>query len=156
MRRAPSRPPRAAVPALVALITLPACERYPRDPRETLAHAAGGVLRVGVTDAPPWIVRTGEVAQGPEADLVLAFAGSIGARVEWRFGAAEDHLAALERFELDVVAAGLRADSPWSKRVGFTRPWQETGDAGRVLAVPPGENATIVALERLIERARAR
>ena len=140
--------------ALLALLTAPACGPWPRDPEGTLARASGGTLRAGAAEAPPWITRSGDGAAGPEAELVEAFARSIGARVEWRWGAAEDHLAALERYELDVVAAGLTADSPWQRRVGLTRPWRGAGRTGRVLAVPPGENRTLVAIERRIEAHR--
>ena len=105
---------------------------------------------MGAVEAAPYIERRGDAAVGPEADLVRAFAEDIGARIEWRWEPLDDHMRALEAFELDVVAAGLTTKSPWGSRVGFTRPWLEEGDVGRVLAVAPGENATLVALERVI------
>ena len=142
----------AGVGALFALLATVACEPFPRDPEDTLERAAGGVLRVGVSEAPPWVERTaGDSASGPEAELIRAFADSIEARVEWRWGPVEEHLEALERHELDVVAAGLLGKSPWRKHVGLTRPWLQEGDSKRVLAVAPGENRTLSALERLIE-----
>lgn len=139
--------------AVLLFLLLPiACEPYPRDPEATLERASGGLLRVGATESPPWLVRTGDdSARGPEAEMVEAFAQAIDARVEWRWGAADEHLEALERHELDLVAAGLLASSPWKQRVGLSRPWHEAGDTRRVLAVPPGENRTLVALERVIE-----
>src|SRR5690606_33083241 len=67
---------------------LPLCAVFaacglPRDPEGTLERARGGVLRVGGVDAPPHLVREGAAASGPEAELVYAFARSLGAEVEW-------------------------------------------------------------------------
>jgi hypothetical protein len=124
-----------AAPALLALALLAACD-LPRDPRGTLAAAAErGTLVVGVAESPPWVVRQGDQAAGVEADLVRAFAAELGAEVEWVWGGLDGHLEALERFELDLVAGGLAAGSPWSKRVGFTRAYLE---AEQVVGVPPG------------------
>ena len=145
---------RALAPLVLAALTALACEPWPRDPEGTLEAARGGTLRVGATEAPPFLTRTGERAGGPEAELVEAFARSIDARVEWRWGSQDGHLEALERFELDVAAGGLTDGSPWKARVAFTRPWRVERDARHVLAVPPGENRTLVALERLIESGR--
>lgn len=139
------------VTILLATLALQGCEPWPRDPEDTLENAAGGTLRVGASEAPPALSRRGAGAAGAEAELVEAFARSIDARVEWRWGAQEGHLEALERYELDLVVGGLTAKSPWKARVGFTRPWRETGDTRHVLAVPPGENRTLAALERVIE-----
>lgn len=159
IRRGASRNParhRAgrALTMLLAASALQGCEPWPRDPESTLESALGGTLRVGAAEAPPYVVRAGAEGTGPEAELVIAFARSIDARVEWRWGALEDHLHALERRELDVVAGGLTAKSPWKAHVGLTRPWRVEGETKRVLAVPPGENRTLVALERLIESRR--
>lgn len=135
------------------LIPLAACD-LPRDAVGTLEQARGDTLRVGVVASPPYVVRTGDVAGGPEAELVRAFAGSIDAAVEWHWGSLDDHMRSLESFELDVVAAGLTMKSPWKKKVGFTRPWQVEGKRKHVLAVPPGENGLLVELESLIEARR--
>jgi polar amino acid transport system substrate-binding protein len=120
---------------LLALALLTACD-LPRDPRRTLASAAErGKLLVGVAESPPWVVRRGDEAAGVEADLVRAFAAELGAEVAWVWGGVDEHLGALERFELDLVAAGLEGGSPWSKKLGFTRPYLE---AEQVVGVPPG------------------
>lgn len=118
---------------LLALALLTACD-LPHDPEGTLASVAGGELLVGVAECPPWVVRRGDEAAGVEADLVRAFAAELGAEVEWVWGGVDEHLGALERFELDLVAAGLEGGSPWSKRVGFTRPYLEVE---QVVGVPP-------------------
>jgi polar amino acid transport system substrate-binding protein len=79
---------------------------------------------------------------------VSSFAASMGVRVEWYHGGADELLHRLARRELDVVAAGLAEDSPWRHEVGLTRRYGEASGSGRVLAVAPGENAMLVALER--------
>ena len=149
-----TRPPlsrlRVAV-VLLAVALLQACEPWPRDPENTLVEAAGAILRVGGTEAPPWLTRAGDAAAGPEAELVVAFARAINAQVEWHWGGLDDNLNALREYELAVVAGGLTAASPWNAHVGFTRPWLVQGDTKRVLAVPAGENRALVALERIIE-----
>ena len=137
--------------AVLALALLQACQPFPRDPEHTLDEAAGATLHVGATEAPPWLTRAGNGASGPEAELVIAFARSIDARVQWHWGGLDDNLHALQDHELALVAGGLTAASPWSTHVGFTRPWRVEGETERVLAVPPGENQTLVALERVIE-----
>ena len=134
---------------LVAVTLLGGCD-LPRDPERSLEQARGGTLLVGAVAAPPHLERSDEGASGPEAELIRAFAATIDAEVEWRWGALDDHMEALARFELDVVAGGLTSRSPWKSEVGFTRPWRVEGDRRRVLAVAPGENALLVALERLI------
>jgi polar amino acid transport system substrate-binding protein len=149
------RPRRPLAVWLLWFLVLPlaSCE-LPKDPQHTLEQARGATLRVGAVDSPPYLLRTGKAAAGPEAELLRAFARSIDADIEWRWGALDEHMTALEAFELDVVAAGLTTASPWKKSVGFTRPWRVEGKRKRVLAVPPGENRILVALERIIESRR--
>jgi polar amino acid transport system substrate-binding protein len=150
---------RRPLATLFAAAVLAACAGVdvPRDPERTLARAEErGRLRVGVAESPPWVVRRGGEAIGVEADLLRGFAAGRGLGVEWVWGGADEHLAALEKFELDALAAGLTADSPWSKRVAFTRRYVETLRPGgrkpsrHVLAVPPGENRLLVALESFL------
>ena len=144
--------PKSARLALLAGLALGACD-LPRDPDGTLERARGGVLRAGAAEAAPWVVRraTGDRPAGPEAALIEEFARSIDARVEWHWGSSDEVLQRLERRELDVAAVGLTARTPWKTHVGVTRAWRKDGDTERVLAVAAGENATLVALDRLIE-----
>lgn len=144
-----------ARPSLVAGVLVGAalvgsCEPYPRDPRSTYERARGGVLRVGVADAPPWVLRRGTEVTGIEPALIREFAASLDARVEWSWAPQEEQLRKLERFELDLVAAGLTRSTPWKDRVGLTVPYRGEGEHGRVLAAPPGENRFLVELERFL------
>ena len=140
---------------ILAVAWSTACD-LPRDPVGTLDQVRGGTLRVGAVASPPYLVRAAGGAAGPEAELVGEFARSVGADVAWHWGSLDDHMKSLESFELDVVAAGLTAASPWKTRVGFTRPWRQEGKQKHVLAVPPGENGLLVVLETLIEERRRR
>ncbi len=107
----------ALIPILIASCGLP------RDEKGTLDKVRGGEMRVGVSDNPPWIYRDGEEARGAEAAIIQQFADSLGARVTWFWGTPEEHLEALERYELDLVAAGLTMSTPWKTRVGMTKPF---------------------------------
>jgi polar amino acid transport system substrate-binding protein len=127
--------------SLIAVAALAGCS-LPRDPDGTLDRVRGGTLRVGVTDNPPHSER--------ELRLLRAFARDLEARVEVTEGAEHELVSDLERGRLDVVAGGLRNDTPWQKHVAMTRPY--AGD--RVLLAVPGENAFIVRLERHLEERR--
>jgi ABC-type nitrate/sulfonate/bicarbonate transport system substrate-binding protein len=87
---------------------------------------------------------------GTKADLVTAFAHSLGARVEWHNDSEAALFEKLEKFELDVVVGGLTADNPWAVKVGFTRPYVEADGKGHVVAVAPGENRLLVEIERAL------
>lgn len=100
----------------------------PNDPEDTFDRIRSrGAIRVGVVDAPPWIdtPRQGETEPpaGVEADLILDLARQQGLDVRWYRGAPEEHFAALEHFDLDLVAGGITASTPWKKHVGTTRPF---------------------------------
>lgn len=147
----------AALGLVLAPGLLTGCD-LPRDPEGTLHRVQSGVLRAGVCEEPPWVVRDGDDAQGIEPALLRRFALDLGARVDWRWGTAEAHLADLEHHRLDAVACGLERTTPWNRRVALTQPYRVervpdpagggTTRVEHVLAVPPGENGWLVALER--------
>jgi polar amino acid transport system substrate-binding protein len=122
---------------LIVLLCLlaAACASLPRDPESTLQRVqTGGRLRVGLVESPPWVVRTTGEPAGAEVELVRRFATELGATPEWYWGGEEQHMEALERFELDLVVGGLTDKTPWSRMVGLTRPYFEE----RVLVGVPG------------------
>lgn len=143
---------RSAAGLLALVLAVHACSEIPKDPEGTLEEARGGVLRVGVAEAPPWLTRDGPEARGPEAELIRSFAASIEARVEWSWGGPEEQLEKLEKGELAIVAAGLTGDTPWKTRVAVTRPHTVAGGERHVLATAPGENGLLAALERHLRR----
>jgi polar amino acid transport system substrate-binding protein len=138
--------------AAALMLLLLACD-LPRDPEGTLDRVQGGVMRVGISDNPPWtLVEAGRV-DGVESMLVEDLARELGARIEWIHGTENELLDALHRFELDLVIAGLTDDTPWTGKVGLSQAYVETsslvgvpqdvepvGDdiEGREVAVPLG------------------
>ena len=102
------------------------CE-YPRDPEGTLDRVRGGVLRVGVTEADPWVTIDAEgVPSGVEVELVTRFAETVDAEVEWVEGTESDLMEALHGRQLDVVIAGLTRQSEWQRVAALTRPFVTT------------------------------
>jgi polar amino acid transport system substrate-binding protein len=102
-----------------------ACRDLPRDPKETLDRVQSGRLRVGVVENPPWVVRTDGEPAGTEAILVREFAQNMKVTPEWGWGSEQQHMKALEHFELDLVIGGVTKDTPWKKSVGLTSPYYE-------------------------------
>ena len=109
----------------VALLGV-ACGSLPRDPEGTSHRvAANHVIRVGLSENPPWVIRTQGEPRGVEVQLVRDFAAQLHAQPQWFWGSEQQHMPALEHFQLDLVVGGLESSSPWKKSVGFTRPYFE-------------------------------
>jgi polar amino acid transport system substrate-binding protein len=140
---------------LLLCVCLAACDglprHYPEDPQGTLERVHGGTMRVGVAHDPPFVLLAGE-PQGPEADLIRAYARSVDARIAWNRSGHDVLMRELEGHRLDAVIGGHAKDSPWSKRVSTSRPFRvpdaEGREVERVLALPPGENAWQMRFER--------
>lgn len=134
----------------------------PRDPDGTLDRARQrGQLVVGASHSEPVLVVDGDEVSGPEAELVTEFADAHGMSVRWVPGGEEKLVGMMEHGQIDLIVGGLTAQSPWSKKVGLTRPWTEgVDDCGepieRVIAVPLGENALLSELERFFDERRER
>jgi polar amino acid transport system substrate-binding protein len=147
------RPSRRLV--IVAVLAIEVACSLPRDADGTLERVAGKPLRVGVIVEPPWVTDTEGVIGGVEATLAHMIASDVGAReVTWVRAPEHALMEALHERRLDLVIGGLTADSPWSDQVALTRPYAEVNGKPHVLAAPPGENAWLVRIERLIERQR--
>lgn len=143
--------------ALAGVLLLAGCASLPRDPDGTLERVrASGVLRAGASPTQGFVAVDADGVTGPEVELVAGFADGLGARVEWRAGGEEELVTAMEAGELDVLVGGLTEQTPWDDRVSVTRPYLTTRrgdrDVRHVLAVPLGENATLVALETYLDR----
>jgi polar amino acid transport system substrate-binding protein len=115
-----------AVMLLVTAAPTAGC-RWPRDAAGTLDGVRGAVLRVGVTESPPWTRVTGDpgtvTVDGAEARLVERLADRLDARVEWVPGAESTLMAALKERVLDLVVGGLDAKAPWTREASLTRPY---------------------------------
>ena len=105
---------------LIFYLFIAGCDAYPNDPNHSLQEARGDTLRVGLMEAPPWVIlKNGEVA-GIEAELVKGFARTIDAEVEWVKGTEEELMPLLENFELHLVVGGITKSTPWKKHVALT------------------------------------
>ncbi|WP_282944002.1 transporter substrate-binding domain-containing protein [Cellulomonas endometrii] len=142
---------------LLAALLLTGCAGgFPADPDGTLDRVTGGVLRVGVSENPPWTVADSDTdPSGLEVDLVREFAATRDAEVQWVPGNEEVLLGRLERGELDLVVGGLTAASPWSDQAALTSPYAtvldpEGAPEPHVMAAPLGENGFLVALETFL------
>src|SRR5690554_5568854 len=149
---------RGRVAALLALlVALTGCGlTIPSDPDGTLDRVRDGVLRVGVSINPPWTTNGPQAEPaGIEVDLARAFAGSLGADVDYAVAGEEALVLAMENDELDLIVGGLTSTSAWSDKVALTAPYRTvTDDRGQkhdhVMAVPMGENAFLVELESFL------
>jgi polar amino acid transport system substrate-binding protein len=120
---------------LFAALAVPGCQ-YPRDPDGTLNRVEGGVMRVGVTAADPWVQLDGDrPVGGAEVELARRFARELDARIEWVQGSEEELVDAAKEGQVDLVLGGLTNKSRWEKDVAFTRPYVETR---AVVGTPPG------------------
>ena len=128
---------------------LTACD-LPRDPEGTLERIEGSSMRVGVTDSPPWTIVTEGEPAGVEAELLRQLARDLDAEIEWVEGSESEILEDVEQGHLDVAIGGFTADNPWAKNVMFIQPYFTLGEDEHVMAVPHGENAWIVRLERFL------
>lgn len=154
------RNPRLKSIAVVsAILLLTGCGlQVPKDPEGTLDRVTDGVMRVGVTENPPWVELdgSGEPA-GSEPALIARFADELGAEIAWTDGSEAVLLEALDRGELDVVLGGFRDDTPWVDLGAITRPYREVegvdGVERHVMIVRLGENGFQVALERFLNDA---
>jgi polar amino acid transport system substrate-binding protein len=102
------------------------CE-IPQDPDGTLDRVTGGSVRVGVTEADPWVLLDeGEPSGGVEVELVRRVARDLDAEIEWVDGSEEELVNAAKEGSLDLVIGGLTNKSRWKKDVAFTRPYVDT------------------------------
>lgn len=135
---------------LVAATLLAACSDYPRDAEHSLARAHEHALRVGLSHDPPFVDLAGDEPRGLEVDWIQRFADARGMRVEWVVDGHDRLMLELLDFRLQLVAGGHHADSPW-KDVSWSLPVKVATADGRVerrLALPPGENAWQLAIDR--------
>lgn len=144
--------PRRSLLPLGLAAALAGCGDYPRDPERSLQRIEGGVLYVGVSQDPPFVHGDGTAVRGREAALARALARAHDARVVWIHGGHDDLMRRLETFQLDLVVGGHDRDSPWRRRVASSRPYRIADGRGRVVervaALPPGENAWLLAFDR--------
>lgn len=148
------------LPTALALTLLAGCGvQIPVDPDGTLDQVRkSGELRVGVSPHPPFTIlpeHPDADPTGTEVDLVTGFAESLDAAPVWVLGGEEELVRQLEEGEIHVLVGGLTAKNSHLTSTGTTRPYVSTPEHGErvkhVMAVVPGENALLSALERYLD-----
>ncbi|SCY65812.1 extracellular solute-binding protein, family 3 [Microbacterium sp. LKL04] len=142
----------AAAASLIVGLGLSGCGVRPADADSTLERIAeGGVLRVGVTENPPW-TELGDKPSGTEVALVEEYAAGHGADVRWREGTEEVLVDALHAGELDIVVGGLTDTTPWVDKAAVSDVYREVTRASgetekHVMLTRAGENGFLMDLE---------
>jgi hypothetical protein len=104
-----------------------------------------------MVDDPPWASRDAHgQPRGIEVELTTALAQAMGAEIRWNRGGETRLMAALERFELDLVIGGIDSESAYKEKVGFTHAYYSGDGHEHVLAAPPGENAWLMTVDRFL------
>lgn len=134
------------------------CGKFPKDPEKTFAKVENGILKVGITHHPPFtIVKDSGNYAGNEVELVKHFARAVNSKIEWIHLTEEELFHRLKNHEIDLIIGGITDKSPWKKHAGFSVPYLKMDKNSYVMAVPPGENAFLMRLDRfLIHRKAAR
>ncbi|CAG7844541.1 hypothetical protein USB125703_00777 [Pseudoclavibacter triregionum] len=147
----------AVLLALLGALTLAGCSGgYPADVDGTLERVRGGELVVGVTeDAGHVSVRDDAAIEGQEAEILAAYAESLGAAIRFEHGSETDIVGMLERGEIDIAAGGFPDDTPWAEVAAMTRPYGsgidgEGKEEQLVFLTKLGENAFLNDLERFL------
>lgn len=132
------------------ILALCACSDYPRDTENSLARAHQSGLRVGLSHDPPFVDLSGGEPVGIEVDWIRRFADGRGMQVEWVTGGHDALMLELVDFRLQLVAGGHHRDSPWTDASWSLPVKIATADGlvERRFALPPGENAWQLAIDR--------
>lgn len=138
---------------LLPLFLLAACGGFPRDSQDS-SERAGQSMRVGLSHDPPFVeLRPGQPPAGIEVALVAGFAREHGFEVEWVVRGHDALMQDVLDHRLHMVVGGHVADSPWTDS-GWSREFvlrdQAGGFARRRLALPPGENAWQMKVDRYL------
>jgi polar amino acid transport system substrate-binding protein len=87
-----------------------------------------GTVRVGVSMFVPWTMKS-ESGQlyGFEVDVAKKIAEDIGVKPEFKVYEWEDILPALQKGEIDLIAAGMAITPARALKINFSRPYAESG-----------------------------
>lgn len=132
---------RAAVIMGIAA-ALSGCD-LPKDPQGTLERVEGGVLRAGLV--------AGAAESSADRVRLAALAAVLGAELRVQEADVHELMSRLEKGDLDVVAS-LPKRTPF-KNAGYTHSVDKapmSGNGPPVWAVARGENAWLLALNRIV------
>ena len=87
-----------------------------------------GTLRVGVSLFTPWTIQNeeGKLA-GFDVDVARKIADDMGLKVELKVYPWEDIMPALNKGEIDLIAAGMAITPSRALKVAFSQPYSESG-----------------------------
>ena len=111
---------------------------FPKDAEKTLDKVSNGTIRVGFTNAGPWVYPSATGAQGIEADIVTNFAQTLHAKIDWVEVTEEQLFNALKRGEINILIGGITDKTPWKEEIGLTKPYIETSI---VIAQPSAQSS---------------
>ena len=87
-----------------------------------------GTLKVGVSLFTPWTLeRDGGELIGYEIDVTKKMAGDMGLKAEYTVYAWENIIPALQKGEIDLIAAGMAITPQRALQVDFSRPYDSWG-----------------------------
>lgn len=140
---------------LLLVLGFAACDRYPRDADSSTRRADEHAMRVGVSHDPPFVVAAdgdGEPS-GSEIDLIRELARKRDAEIEWVVAGHDTLMHELKALRLHAVVGGHARGSAWEPEVGWSREYHLRPDhseplVARRLALPPGENAWQLVVDR--------
>lgn len=128
-------------------VLLLSCDRYPQDPNNTLNKIQGAEIYVGLIENPPFVRYSQGDTAGIEVDLIQDFAKLYQSEVLWVTGSEGVLMDKLRHYELHLVIGGLEKATPYTKRIGITRPYFRDF----IMAIPQGENAFLIELEKFLK-----
>ncbi|RPD88788.1 ABC transporter substrate-binding protein [Luteimonas sp. 100069] len=145
------------LPLLLLYLCLAACAPYPRDAHDS-SERAREAFRVGLSHDPPHVIASDARPRGNEVELIEALAADRELRVEWVVGNHDALMQALLDHRLHLVAGGHTDASPW-RDVSWSRTYRLPDARGRPanrrLALPPGENAWQLSVDRFLHERTA-
>lgn len=116
---------------------------FPKDPGNTLQRVENGILRVGISNNPPFTNVSNNNYSGIEVEIVRMYTNSKNAEIEWKTDSLQDLVTEMKNSNLDIIIAGLDRDSFIRKELAITIPYHDK----KVIAVQRGENAFITDFE---------
>lgn len=154
------RPGRRTGTALAVLggimMLLAGCVGIPVDTAGTSERISGGEIRIGITHNPPWTdTSSSGPVTGTEVQLMIEFAESMDADIDWIEGSEGVLTDALREGAIDVAIGGFTDDTPWIDRAAVSDAYREVrNDRGvvekHVVLTRLGENRLLVQLEAFL------
>ena len=93
-----------------AITLLTGCADLPKDPEHTLERVnAEHRIRIGLSENPPWVIRTAGEPRGAEVQLMREFARELGAQPQWFWGNEQQHMEALKSTSWKSPSEALKA-----------------------------------------------